>query len=125
MNRLALTTALLLGFSASSALAISELPKQDFKPTLSLGFSFALGGSSIVDTGISLRLLSTNEADHAAATAGVTYYLGSGTFGADIGAAYNLNEHMSSAFTYDFLKQGAVFSLSGANLKKERKIELK
>lgn len=119
MTRLTLATALIAGLSASTSAAAERPIEVDYKPTLSLGISFALGATKPASTGIALRVLSTNEMNSPAATAGVIYYLGSGTFGFDLGVAYNLNGSMSSALTYDFLNQGAVFSLSGADLQKK------
>ena len=82
-------------------------------PSLFLGLTWTFGGSGIGGgtPGVTLKLLSTNKRDAAAASAGVTYNF-DGTFGCDLGVGYNTSD-ASMTFGYDFCKRGIQFGVGG------------
>ena len=88
-------------------------PSSDDDPALFLGLTWTLGNNASGDNkgGVTLKILSTNEEDEAAAAAGVTYNF-DGTFGCDLGLAYNA-EDVTGTITYDFCQRGPQFGLGG------------
>lgn len=116
MTRLKIATALVAMIGTAPAVAADRPDFAEEKPVVSFGLSFAFSKNGPVDTGLSLRVLSSNQENSTAATAGATYYFGSQTVGFDLGLAYNFENDISTAFTYDLVKKGAVFSLSRAKL---------
>ena len=89
-------------------------------PALFLGLSWTFapaasseGGSS----GVTLKILSTNERKAGALTAGVTYNFDS-TIGCDLGVAYNGSASESLTLSYDLCKRAPQISV-GASRKPE------
>ena len=87
-------------------------------PSLFLGLSWTFGGAGIGGAsgiggtpGLTLKLLSTNKRDAAAAAVGVTYNF-DGTFGCDLGLGYNTSD-ASMTLGYDFCKRGVQFGVGG------------
>jgi len=85
----------------------------DDDPALFLGLTWTLGNDEGGNGtgGMSLEVLSTNEDDEGALGAGVTYNF-DGTFGCDVGLAYNADE-VTGTVGYDFCKRGVQFGLGG------------
>jgi hypothetical protein len=90
----------------------------DFDPTLFAGISWVIGpapsgGSSEVQSrsGLSVRILSSNQDGAIAGAAGVTQYF-DGTYGCDAGVAYN-RQNQSYIATYDFCKRKPLASIGG------------
>ena len=86
-------------------------------PALFLGLSwtFAPGASSEGgSSGVTLKILSTNERNAGALTAGVTYNFDS-TIGCDLGVAYNGSASESLTLSYDLCKRAPQISVGASN----------
>ena len=82
-------------------------------PALFLGLSwtFAQGASSESgSSGVTLKILSTNERNAGAFTAGVTYNFDS-TIGCDLGVAYNGSASAGLTLSYDLCKRAPQISV--------------
>ena len=82
-------------------------------PALFLGLSwtFAQGASSAGgNSGVTLKILSNNERNAAALTAGVTYNFDS-TIGCDVGVAYNGSASEGLTLSYDLCKRAPQISV--------------
>ncbi|SOC00276.1 hypothetical protein SAMN05877809_102589 [Rhodobacter sp. JA431] len=96
-------------FVASIASAGGSIPTTvtttNNDPSLFLGMSWTFGSGGAPGTpGITLKALSTNKRDSGALTGGVTYNF-DGTFGCDIGVAYNTSGATITS-SYDICKRG-------------------
>lgn len=85
-----------------------------YDPTFFIGFTWAIGngggsGETSSNLGFGIKYLSTNEPDTLAGAVGLTYYF-DGTFGCDIGAAFNQGQG-SLALTYDFCRNQPQLSI--------------
>lgn len=87
----------------------------DPSASLFLGLTWTLGGNdmSAGKPGLTLKLLSTNERDKAAAIAGVTLNF-DGTVGCDLGLAYN-DDDVTVGASYDICQRGPQVSLGGTS----------
>lgn len=111
---------------AASILSAGETPPPpasssvDNDPSLFLGLTWTFGGSSAASSaasassaggtaGITLKILSTNERNAGALAAGVTYNF-NGTFGCDIGVAWNDND-ATLTLGYDLCQSGVQMGL--------------
>lgn len=99
--------------SAGTAAPPTPFASTDDDPALFLGLTWTLGDNGSGDNtgGVSLKILSTNEADKGALAAGVTYNFDR-TFGCDVGLAYNLDD-VTGTVGYDFCKRGMQLGLGG------------
>jgi hypothetical protein len=102
-------------FVASSAFAGKDLviTTTETNPALFLGLSwtFAPGASSEGgSSGVTLKILSTNERNAGALTAGVTYNFDS-TIGCDLGVAYNGSASAGLTLSYDLCKRAPQISV--------------
>ena len=102
-NVVVLSTALML----TSALA---------SPGAMFGIAYSFGGSGAGGLGITLKITSSNEANIAIASAGVSYYplAKEQKFGADIGGGY-LFENVPVVMSWDFLQSGVQLSTGYVN----------
>jgi len=88
-------------------------------PTVFLGFAWTFGnGGAESSPGLTVKILSTNKRDAAAAAAGVTYNF-DGTFGCDIGAAYNSGGG-AVTLSWDFCRRGPQIGIGGVTSKPKR-----
>lgn len=109
MKNLIIAASLACIASASHA----DVPTQyDYNPSVFAGFTWSFNGTTGGTPGISLKVLSTNQPDVAAAAAGVTYNF-DGSFGCDAGLGFN-NGDLSATLTYDFCLRGFQFGLGKA-----------
>ena len=102
-------------FVASFAFAGKDLviTTTETNPALFLGLSwtFAPGASSEGgSSGVTLKILSTNERNAGAFTAGVTYNFDS-TIGCDLGVAYNGSASAGLTLSYDLCKRAPQISV--------------
>ena len=79
-----------------------------------IGLTYNFGGS----VGISVKVLSTDKQDHAAAALGVAYYPTEKKFGADIGAAY-VGNNIAGTLGWDFMNKQAQIGVGYANSKRK------
>lgn len=107
-----LLVAFLVSASSASAGGIVTPPPSSGDPSLFLGltWTFAGSGSAGGTAGVSLKVLSTNERDAPALAAGVTYNF-NGSFGCDVGLAYNSS--VTLTLGYDFCQRGLQMGLGG------------
>jgi hypothetical protein len=106
-------------FVASFAFAGKDIviTTTETNPALFLGLSwtFAPGASSEGgSSGVTLKILSTNERNAGALTAGVTYNFDS-TIGCDLGVAYNGSASESLTLSYDLCKRAPQISAGASN----------
>ncbi|MGQ0565860.1 MAG: hypothetical protein ACT4OK_12415 [Gemmobacter sp.] len=88
-------------------------------PSLFLGLAWTFGGEGLASSpssaggsaGLTLKLLSTNERNAGAFAGGVTYNF-DGTWGCDLGLAYNADD-ATVTFGYDICKRGLQVGLGG------------
>ena len=102
-------------FVASFAFAGKDIviTTTETNPALFLGLSwtFAQGASSGGgSSGVTLKILSTNERNAGAFTAGVTYNFDS-TIGCDLGVAYNGSASAGLTLSYDLCKRAPQISV--------------
>lgn len=103
MKNLKASTAILLAFTASPAVA---------DPTFMLGLSFNFGGGAPVSPGLTFKVLSDDEGDSFVGAAGVTYFFDNGGyFGLDAGLGYLFENGAATTLTYDFINDRPQFSL--------------
>lgn len=90
-------------------------------PTVFLGLAWTFGnGGAESSPGVTLKVLSTNRRDAGAVAAGLTYNF-DGTFGCDIGAAYN-SKGGAVTLTWDFCRRGPQIGLGGVTSKPKREL---
>ncbi len=113
LTRILAVCQICLSSAANAGITPPPSPSSDDDPALFLGLTWTLGdnGSGNSTAGLSLKVISTNEDDEAAAAAGVTYNF-DGTFGCDLGLAYNADD-LTGTITYDFCQRGPQFGLGG------------
>ena len=87
----------------------------DPDPSLFLGLTWTFGARKNTDgkPGITLKILSTNEKDKAAAIAGVTWNF-DGSWGCDVGVAYN-DDSLTVGFSYDICQRNPQFAIGGTD----------
>lgn len=100
--------------AASSGDGPSSMTTEVYDPTFFAGFVWTFGNDAgsagpSNNLGFGIKYLSTNEPDTLAGAIGLTYYF-DGSFGCDIGAAFN-NAGGSLALTYDFCRNQPQLSL--------------
>lgn len=102
----------------STALASVLLASQAAAdPTVMLGLSFNFGGNAPVSTGLTLKLLSDDEADSFVGAAGVSYFFDNGGyFGLDAGIGYLFEGDVATTLTYDFINDRPQFSIGYADV---------
>jgi hypothetical protein len=96
MNKLLSTTAILSLFSGSMAYA---------DPSVMLGLALNFGGGKSVSTGVTMKVLSSDEPHTFVGAAGVSYFFDNGGyFGADLGVGRTFDS-AAATISYDFLNQ--------------------
>ena len=73
---------------AAPALAGPMPVSTSYNPTVGLGLTFAFGGDGKMETGIGLRVFSSNQRNKAAATVGLDYMFSSQRIRPTLGVAY-------------------------------------
>ncbi len=84
-------------------------------PTLMIGAGFSFGGNQGPQYGVTAKVLSDDQSEEFVLGAGVSYYFGSGEFGADLSAGY-LFDNTAAMVGYDFMQQSIVASLGYAEV---------
>lgn len=108
MKNLMTTTALASALMASQAAA---------DPAVMIGLSFNFGGSAPVSTGLTLKLLSDDDANSFVGAAGVSYFFDNGGyFGLDAGIGYLVDSNVATTLTYDFINDRPQFSVGYADV---------
>lgn len=112
MKRFATAAALVLvGSIAHAGEPLPPAPSEDSDPTLFLGLSWTFGSGG-GKPGATAKIISSDEIDKGALAAGVTYNF-DGTWGCDLGVAYNEGNKATATLTYDFCQQGAQVGIGG------------
>lgn len=103
---------------ASTALASALLASQAMAdPTVMFGLSFNFGGNAPVSTGLTLKLLSDDDAELVVGAAGVSYFFDNGGyFGLDAGVGYLFDGDVATTLTYDFINDRPQFSIGYADV---------
>ncbi|MDV4145384.1 MULTISPECIES: hypothetical protein [Shimia] len=108
MNKLKASTALVSALLTSQAMA---------DPTVMFGLAFNFGGGAPVSTGLTLKLLTDDEAQSVVGAAGVSYFFDNGGyFGLDAGVGYLFDGDVATTLTYDFINDRPQFSLGYADV---------
>ncbi|MBI1417916.1 MAG: hypothetical protein GC146_11895 [Limimaricola sp.] len=103
MNRYKASTAILALMLATPAMA---------DPAFMVGFAFNFAGGKPVSSGITAKVLSSNEPDKFVGAAGVSYFFDHGGYiGVDAGFGYLFEQNFATTLTYDFLNNRPQFSL--------------
>ena len=103
---------------ASTAIALAMVGTQAAAdPTLMLGLSINFGGGTAPSTGVTMKVLSDDEAETVVGAAGVSYFFDSGGyFGLDAGLGYLFEEDYATTLTYDFVNNRPQFSIGYAEV---------
>jgi hypothetical protein len=108
MKNLKASTAIVLALIATPAVA---------DPTFMLGLAVNFGGGERTSTGLTLKILSDDEADSFVGAAGVTYFFDNGGYlGWDAGIGYLFEDNFATTLTYDFLNNRPQFSIGYADV---------
>lgn len=103
----------LLMTSSAAALLGPTVAMAD--PTFMIGAGVTFGGGQSPQYALTAKVLSDNQNEEFVAGAGVSYYFGTGDFGADVGVGY-LMDDTALMFGYDFLQGQAQVSLGYAEV---------
>lgn len=106
-------------FVSTSALALLCGTMAQADPAIMLGGSVRFGAGKQPEFGISGRILSNNQADEAALGAGVSYYPGSGSFGADAFVGW-VFDHGVIGVGYDFSSRSPIASLGWVDVENDK-----
>ncbi len=123
LGKLIAVTCLVAATSASAGKAPAPAPTTVVKtdPTVLLGLAWTFGNKGSAspngDLGLTLKILSTNKRDSAAAAAGLTWNFGGG-IGCDLGLGFNDDRAVLTA-TWDFCRMGPQIGI-GAMAKKQK-----
>lgn len=84
-----------------------------YDPTFFAGVTWTFGGGTPGKAGVTLKYLSTNEPNVAAAAAGITYNFDN-TIGCDLGVGYGIEEVTLTA-TYDLCQRAPQMSIGATH----------
>jgi len=102
-----------LACATGLALLLSTVPSYA-DPTIMFGLALNFGRSGL-EPGVTAKVLSSNAPDEIVGVAGVTYYFGDGSIGADAGVGYTF-EGGAVTLSYDFTHGAVQTAIGSANI---------
>ena len=104
--------------STAIAMIMGLMPAMSLADTTYMvGMAFNFGKGQSVSPGVTMKVLSDNQANKIVGALGASYFFDQGGyFGVDAGVAYLFEEDIAAALTYDFINERPQISVGYADV---------